>query len=136
MLPTQSFSKLSRNVTVRLNTSLPATLSSTTNNVDMNDRRPVIQLTVEAPTSIVDELAAGISLWPNPTDRFVTISNSSGTPIERVEVVNALGRVVMTDRPNSAAASHQLDLEQLAAGHYLFGLYAGTGRVLKRVTLK
>ena len=118
------------------NTSLPATLSSTTNNVDMNDRRPVLQLTVEAPTSVVDELAAGISLWPNPTDRFVTISNSSGTPIERVEVINALGRAVMTERPNNAATSHQLDLEQLAAGHYLIGLYAGTGRALKRVKLK
>ncbi|MBX2971462.1 MAG: T9SS type A sorting domain-containing protein [Flavobacteriales bacterium] len=119
------------------NTSLPATLSSTDNNISVNDRRPVIQFTVDPLSGIGEEMAAKIGLWPNPADHIVTISNGTGEPFGRIEVINALGRVVLIDdSPRSAAANHQLDLGQLAAGQYLVGIHAKAGRVMKRVTVK
>lgn len=118
------------------NTSLPATLSSTTNNVDMNDRRPVIQLTVEAPTGIHDATSIDVTAWPNPTDRFVNISSGTGARVERIEVVNAAGKVVLTEGPIPVYANHQLDLHEFARGSYLIGIQTAAGRTVKRVTLK
>ena len=118
------------------NTSLPATLSSTTNNVDMNDRRPVIQFTVELPTGIQEAMDAQMSLWPNPSDGTINISNASGSPLERIEIIDALGGVALSESPNSVAANHQLDVSKLAAGAYLVGIRTGAGRVVKRITLR
>lgn len=118
------------------NTSLPATLNSTTNNVSMDDRRPVIQLAIVLPTGIEEGLAALIDLWPNPTERFVYISNTTGTPFERIEVVNAQGGIALSTNPGNAASNVQLDLGGLAAGPYLVGMQTGNGRVVKRVTLR
>jgi hypothetical protein len=118
------------------NTSLPASLSSTTNNIDMNDRRPVIQLTVELPTGIHEGLDAQVSLWPNPADGIINISNTSGSSLERIEVINALGGVALAESPNSVATNHQLDVSKLASGPYLVGIRTGAGRAVKRVTLR
>jgi len=118
------------------NTSLPASLSSTFNNVSMDDRRPVIQLTVELPTGIGEELDTQVSLWPNPADGFINISNATGAPLERIEVINALGGVALSENPNSVATNHQLDVSKLAAGQYLLGIQTGSGRVVKRITLR
>lgn len=116
--------------------SMPATLSSTANNVTMDDRRPVIQLTVQLPTGLQETMDAQISLWPNPADGIINISNATGAPLERIEVINALGGVALTENPNSAAPNHQLDVSKLAAGQYLVGVQTGSGRVVKRITLR
>jgi hypothetical protein len=118
------------------NTSLPASLSSTFNNVSMDDRRPVIQLTVQLPTGLQETMDAQISLWPNPADGIINISNATGAPLERIEVINALGGAALSEDPNSVAANHQLDVSKLAAGQYLVGIQTGSGRVVKRITLR
>ncbi|MBK8225830.1 MAG: T9SS type A sorting domain-containing protein [Flavobacteriales bacterium] len=118
------------------NTSLQASLSSTFNNVDMNDRRPVIQLTVEVPTGVQEAMDAQVSLWPNPANGILNISNASAAPLERIEIINALGGVALSESPNGVATNLQLDVSKLAAGPYLVSISTGAGRVVKRVTLK
>ncbi|MBK7271601.1 MAG: hypothetical protein IPI07_19555 [Flavobacteriales bacterium] len=61
------------------NTSLPATLSSTTNNTNIDNRRPVIQFTVQGgTTAIPDLLSTSIGIWPNPADDSAARVNKSG----------------------------------------------------------
>lgn len=116
-------------------TSLPATLSSTTNNTDMDDRRPVIQFNIVLPTGIDENLASTINLWPNPTEGFLNIRNESGAPVERIVITNALGEIVLEEALSGTAANHQINVDKLVAGSYLVGITTGTGRVVKRVTI-
>ncbi|MBK9146808.1 MAG: T9SS type A sorting domain-containing protein [Flavobacteriales bacterium] len=118
------------------NTSFPASLSSTFNNVSMDDRRPVIQLMVELPTGIHEELDAQVSLWPNPADGIINISNDSGASVERIEIIDARGGMTQSESPNSVATNLQLDVSKLAAGPYLVSMNTSAGRVVKRVTLR
>ncbi|MFZ1691550.1 MAG: T9SS type A sorting domain-containing protein [Flavobacteriales bacterium] len=118
------------------NTSFQASLSSTFNNVSMDDRRPMIQLTVEVPTGTQEAMDAPMVLWPNPADGILNISNASGAPLERVEIIDARGGMALSESPNSVATNLQLDVSKLAAGPYLVSINTRAGRVVKRVTLK
>lgn len=116
--------------------SMPTTLSSTSNNVSMVDRRPVIQFALELPSSILEQMASKVELWPNPTDHIVNISNGTGEHFERIEVIDTFGRVVLVDNPGSGGTLHQLEMDQLAAGQYIIGIRTAAGRVVKRVTVR
>ena len=118
------------------NTSMPATLSSTSNNVGMDDRRPVIRFMLEVPSGMHEARDAQIRLWPNPTNGTINISNSDGSPLQHIEVIDALGGIALSESPNGVAANHQLDVSKLAAGAYLVGIRTGAGRVVKRITLR
>lgn len=118
------------------NTTMPTTLSSTSNNTGMDDRRPVVQFTVELPSSIQETMAERIALWPNPAEHFVNISNGTGEPLERIEVIDALGRVVLVDNAARTTTDHRINTDQLPAGQYLLGIQTPAGRVVKRVTLR
>lgn len=117
-------------------TSLPATLSSTTNNVAMDDRRPVVRFTVELPTGVRQGVEVNAGLWPNPTDGQVNISSRPGDPIERIEVINALGRVVMVESPSTATSDQRVDLSGLGAGQYMVRIQTGAGQVMKHVVVR
>jgi hypothetical protein len=117
------------------NTSLPTTLSSTTNNTNMDNRRPVIQFTVALPTAINENLNDKVSIWPNPADRFLNIKNENGSAFERIMMTNALGMIVVDERPNGTTANYRINVDKLDAGSYLIGIQTGEGRVVKKVTV-
>jgi hypothetical protein len=116
-------------------TSLPTTLSSTMNNTDMDNRRPVIQFNVVLPTGIEENLDAMVSIWPNPVEGFLNIKNESGSHVERIVITNALGEIVLEEPLSGAAANYQVNVDKLVAGSYLVGVITGAGRVVKRVTI-
>lgn len=117
------------------NTSLPATLSSTSNNTNIDNRRPVIQFTVSGTTSVADRLSTSISIWPNPTDGLLNVSNTSGAPLESVVVTDALGKIVHFHRPEGSSVDHWIDLQTMDPGPYLVRIGTGAGAVVKRVTV-
>ena len=118
------------------NTSLPATLSSTTNNTNIDNRRPVIQFTVQGgTTAIPDLLSTSIGIWPNPAEDLLYISNKSGAPLESIVITDALGKVVLNERPVGVITDHQIDLGEFDPGAYLIRLETGLGPVVKRVTV-
>ena len=118
------------------NTSLPATLSSTMNNTNMDDRRPVIQFTVQGGTvAIPDLLSTSISIWPNPAEGLLNITNRSGAPVERIVITDALGKVVLNERPVGVTTDHRIDLGQFDPGAYLIRVETGAGPVVRRVTV-
>lgn len=115
--------------------SLPATLSSTSNNVPMDDRRPVIQFSIEAPTGIREELDAKISIYPNPAEQFIQISNEGMVAFESILITDAVGKVVRTEGPTGIQADHRINLEGLQAGPYFLSIQTSAGRIVKRFTV-
>ncbi|MGZ3882782.1 MAG: T9SS type A sorting domain-containing protein, partial [Bacteroidia bacterium] len=82
-------------------------------------------------TNIKETAAAKtISLYPNPTNGYLTI-NSSAT-ITRIEVINALGQTeLMKERINEQETS--LDLSHLVQGVYFIQLYTTQGVITKKI---
>ncbi|MBK8612700.1 MAG: T9SS type A sorting domain-containing protein [Flavobacteriales bacterium] len=116
------------------NTSLPTTLSSTTNNTDIDNRRPVIQFTLQGSTAAIPDLSStSLNIWPNPAEDVLNIR--SGSPLERIELIDALGKIVLVDRPQGGIADHQIALGGLEPGAYLVRVQTGAGPVVRRVTV-
>ena len=80
----------------------------------------------------IDELAAeGLSVYPVPTNGKITIA-SAGTAIERVELIDLLGKVLQTAEPN--AIQTELDLSAYESNTFLVRIYrAGQTALLKVV---
>lgn len=80
----------------------------------------------------IDELTAeGLSVYPVPTNGKITIA-STGTAIERVELIDLLGKVLQTAEPN--AIQTELDLSGFESNTFLVRVYrAGQTALLKVV---
>lgn len=80
----------------------------------------------------IDELAAeGLHVYPVPTNGKITIA-SAGTAIERVELIDLLGKVLQTAEPN--AIQTELDLSGFESNTFLVRVYrAGQTALLKVV---
>lgn len=78
-----------------------------------------------------EEELAGVSLFPNPTKGLVTI-NLANDGRHTVEVINALGEVVLTNVINRTTT---LDLSGLAAGVYNARISNGVQSSIQRVVL-
>ena len=117
------------------NTSLPASLSSTSNNTSMDDRRPVVQFSIEAPTGVREELDAKISIYPNPAEHFIQISNAGMVAFESILITDAVGKVVRTEGPTGIQADHRINLEAFAPGSYILSIQTSAGRIVKRFTV-
>jgi hypothetical protein len=59
-----------------------------------------------------------LSLWPNPARESVTISGSK-QPIERIEIFDAVGKLVVTH-----AQKNTFNVEPLAAGSYVVRVHS------------
>ncbi len=117
------------------NTALPTTLNSTTNNTDINDRRPVIQFTIDTSTGLRDMIAAMISISPNPAEETIRIHNGSTTPLLGIVITDAVGKVVHVEGRPGIQADHFINVTGLKAGAYFLGMETGAGRVVKRFTV-
>lgn len=80
----------------------------------------------------IDELAAeGLSVYPVPTNSKITIA-STGTAIERLELIDLLGKVLETAAPN--ALQTELDLSRYESNTFFVRVYrAGQMALLKVV---
>ncbi|MBL0125950.1 MAG: T9SS type A sorting domain-containing protein [Flavobacteriales bacterium] len=117
------------------NTALPATLNSTTNNTSIDDRRPVIQFTIDTSTGLRDLIDAMISVSPNPAQEFIRIRNEGATPVESMVITDAVGQVVFVEEQRGIRTDHVINVAGLKAGAYFLGIQTGAGCVVKRFTV-
>ena len=83
-----------------------------------------------SPTVGLDELGQSeISLFPNPTNGMLTIGGVQEAA--RVEIVNALGEVVMQTVVNGAE-QQMLNLEGYASGVYMVRLQMNSGALVSK----
>ncbi|MEP0265172.1 T9SS type A sorting domain-containing protein [Dokdonia sp.] len=66
----------------------------------------------------------GISVYPNPTDNQLTITNTSGISIERTLIIDLTGRIIQTIDLQDAA-SRTVDVSALSTGIYFLRLENG-----------
>lgn len=78
-----------------------------------------------------NEIPLEVSIYPNPAQNELTISNTSNVLIEKVQVIDILGRVVSNlGRINDT--SRTVDISNLTTGMYLLRLEgAGSSNVIK-----
>ncbi len=67
-------------------------------------------------TALVDE-SISVTIYPNPTSRFVTIS--SGKLISSWELMDINGKLVMSDKSNNEVSQTKIDLEGLGSDLYI-----------------
>ena len=72
------------------------------------------------------------SVYPNPSDQFVTIETSSKDPLQ-AKVYNALGQSIFDSQIFSEKTT--LDIQHIANGPYLLQITRPTGEPVKNYTL-
>lgn len=77
----------------------------------------------------LQELKAGIKLYPNPTSGRVHIDNQSSVEIERILVYNSLGQTVKVISINALLDDIQVDLSEFAHGVYTLKLEFKNGDI-------
>lgn len=70
-----------------------------------------------------------VSIFPNPTQEFITIVSGNSKPIDKIEVMNLQGTIVLTTKEN------QLSLKGLQKGTYFIRVMSGGEWEWKKVML-
>lgn len=86
----------------------------------------------------LDEQALeGMSLYPNPTDGFVYISNLGSTEVFSYEVLDLNGRKVMTkEKAINGTVITEIDLNSMETGIYMIHVFNGNAEKTFRVVVK
>ena len=103
--------------------------------------RFTVQFAPAAPLSATSAaLAAAVSVYPNPASTYATVAvpGLRGATAVRVELLDAVGRVVLRQQAALPASGTQLVLStaELATGVYVVRLQAGELLVTKRLTIE
>ncbi len=77
-----------------------------------------------------------ISIYPNPTNDQLNVSNHSQSSIHTVQLFDLTGKLIHTAGNIPASATRALNLSELEAGVYVLSLLGETGGVQKRVIVK
>ena len=68
-----------------------------------------------------NELAIDISVYPNPAQNKLNITNTSGVSIEKTQIIDMVGRIVTTIEPSNAV-NRTIDISNLTTGIYFLRL--------------
>lgn len=69
------------------------------------------------------------SIYPSPTTGIINIANQENLNIDKIEILDVLGKIVATKMGNSS----QIDISALVNGIYLLKIYAGTTVIQKKI---
>ena len=79
-----------------------------------------------------ESTTSGITIFPNPTTGIATISLQDNAIIDKIEIVDILGKIVFEESENSS----QIDLNKFSSGTYIFKIYSGENIILKKIIKK
>ena len=74
----------------------------------------------------------GVSVYPNPTNGVVNISNAQGSENE-IQVLDITGKVVIA---KTVSTSTSFDLSQFGTGVYIVKVSNENGQLVERVVVK
>ena len=81
-----------------------------------------------APLGVSDfKESAKITVYPNPTTDFVTVSLSNAAAIQKISVYNNLGQLVRSENKNTVS------LQNLANGNYYLTMFTAEGNYSKKI---
>ena len=81
-----------------------------------------------APLGVSDfKESAKITVYPNPTTDFVTVSLSNAAAIQKISVYNNLGQLVRSENKNTVS------LQNLANGNYYLTIFTAEGNYSKKI---
>lgn len=72
-----------------------------------------------------------VNIYPNPTKGIITISNEDNVTIDKIEVIDILGKTVSVKTENTS----QIDIREFSNGIYIFKIFAG-GAVFQKKIIK
>ncbi len=73
-----------------------------------------------------------VNIYPNPANKFINVSSLS--IIDRVQITNVLGQVVMTKEVGVNGAN--INIENLKSGNYFVTIYSNEGVATKKLLVK
>lgn len=86
-----------------------------------NTTTSYIPVVVECPTASLNEnTLSNISIYPNPTDNTLNISNTGNINIETLKVIDVTGKILLEQQSNTS----QIDVQKLPAGMYFLEITA------------
>ncbi|KAB1156062.1 T9SS type A sorting domain-containing protein [Flavobacterium luteum] len=80
-------------------------------------------------TADFESLNNAIKVFPNPTKGIVTISSDKNTIIDKIEIVDILGKTVSIKTKNTS----QIDISEFSNGIYIFKIFAGEAIFQKKI---
>lgn len=85
--------------------------------------------TVDDQLSVSDNLTFDIKIYPNPTSGIVSIYSQDNLTIDKIDVLDVLGKTVAIQTENTS----QVDISDLANGMYVFKIYSGETIFQKKI---
>ncbi len=105
--------------------------------IDLFGHTDLLQIEISKPLEIVlqgvpqaPQLIADVTLHPNPTRDQLNIGTLD-KPMQKIEILNGYGQLVLTKQPEQAQAT--LSLSHLPEGLYFVRIYTADGIVVKRI---
>lgn len=125
--------------TAGLSTGSTFPLGTTTNtyvatDVAGNSSNCEFTVTVDNTSSTENQLLVNsISLSPNPSNNWVTISNESNIAIKNIQVFDIYGRMVLVVDQNQVNDHPAIDISELLTGIYLMEIQTERGSITKKL---
>ena len=76
-----------------------------------------------------------ISLFPNPTTSNFTIKNNGLDTIDKIVIIDALGKIVKQEVFNNLSNEHQIDVATISSGVYLVKAFSGDKSINKKLII-
>lgn len=92
----------------------------------------IINVTGSSTASVNDFLASKLSVFPNPANDMVTISNGENILINGVEIVDVNGRTVKLSKYEGVTEA-KINISDLSSGLYLMNVSSDKGSVIKKI---
>ncbi len=119
------------------NNSMPASLSSTSNNTNINDRRPVVQIGYSVGTGVGRvPREARIGLYPNPAADMLNVHNTDEITYDQADVVDLTGKAVLQLGAIAPKQMRQVAVAGLGQGIYFLRLRSATGTTVKKFSVE
>ena len=69
------------------------------------------------------------TVYPNPTKGIITISSVENTPIDKIEIVDVLGKIISVKTGNTS----QIDISEFSNGIYILKIHSGESVFQKKI---
>jgi hypothetical protein len=79
-------------------------------------------------TNDFESLNKSIAIYPNPTNGIITISSIDNSPVDKIEIVDVLGKIVSVKTENTL-----IDISEITNGVYVLKIYSGENVFVKKI---